>query len=105
MSKKDIRKNFRNSVFKRDNWTCKVCGNKRSEDLLDSHHIIDRSEMPNGGYVKENEITVCKKDCHFKVEKYHIYEGKQWEEDLHPNDLYKMIGSTKEEAIKKSNLL
>ena len=26
MNKKEIRKNFKDSVFKRDNWTCKVCG-------------------------------------------------------------------------------
>jgi len=105
MSKKDVRKNFRESVFKRDKWTCKVCGTKREEDLLDAHHITDRSEMPNGGYVKENGITVCKEDCHFKVEKYHIFEGKEWEEGLHPDDLYRMIGTTKEEATRKSDQL
>jgi 5-methylcytosine-specific restriction endonuclease McrA len=105
MSKKDVRKNFRESVFKRDKFTCKVCGTKREEDLLDAHHITDRNEMPNGGYVKENGITVCKEDCHFKVEKYHISEGKEWEEGLHPDDLYRMIGTTKEEATRKSSQL
>lgn len=106
MSKKNIRQKFRDDVFKRDKNTCKVCGTK-AEDIntLDSHHITDRSEMPNGGYVKENGITVCKVDCHFKVEMFHIYEGQQWEPNLHPNDLYNLIGSSKELAIKKSEEL
>lgn len=106
MGKKDIRKNFRDAVYKRDKNTCQVC-HKKHTDLkqLDAHHITDRSEMPNGGYVKENGITVCKEDCHFKVEWFHITEGEKWNEGLHPNDLYKMIGSSKELAIKKSNEL
>ena len=105
MGKKDIRKNFRDEVFKRDKLTCRVCGTKRDEEFLDAHHITDRSEMPNGGYVKENGITVCKEDCHFRVEKYHISEGEEWEEGLHPDDLYRMIGTSKEEATRKSERL
>ena len=102
MSKKDIRKNFRNAVFKRDNYTCKVCGTQRTEDELDAHHITDRSEMPNGGYVVENGITLCKDDCHLKCEKYHITEGEDWEDGLHPDDLYEMIGSSYAIACLKS---
>lgn len=102
MGKKEIRENFRNSVYKRDRFTCKVCQLKRDEKDLDAHHITDRSEMPNGGYVKENGITVCKDECHFKVELFHISEGEEWNDGLHPDDLYKMIGSSKELAIDKS---
>ena len=105
MGKKDIRKNFRDEVFKRDKFTCRVCGTKRAEEFLDAHHITDRNEMPNGGYVKENGITVCKEDCHFRVEKYHISEGEEWDEGLHPNDLYRMIGTSKDEATRKSERL
>jgi 5-methylcytosine-specific restriction endonuclease McrA len=105
MGKKDIRKNFRDSVFKRDKWTCQVCKNKQDIEDLDAHHITDRSEMPNGGYVKENGITVCKKDCHFKVEWFHITEGEEWNDGLHPDDLYKIIGSSRELAETKSNEL
>lgn len=105
-TKKQIRETFRNSVFKRDKNTCKVCDKKHiNTDELDAHHITDRSEMPNGGYVKENGISVCKEDCHFKVEWFHITEGKEWNEGLHPDDLYKMIGSSKELAIQKSDEL
>ena len=105
MGKKDTRNNFRIEVFMRDEYTCQVCDTKRLEEHLDAHHITDRQEMPNGGYVKENGITVCKIDCHFKAELYHISEGETWEPELHPDDLYKKIGSSKELAIEKSNQL
>lgn len=105
MGKKDIRKNFRLSVFKRDKHTCKVCNTKRDESELDAHHITDRNDIPNGGYVLNNGITVCKDKCHMKVEEYHISGGKSWIDGLHPNDLYRMIVSSKEKAIKDSEML
>ena len=105
MNKKEIREKFKVEVFKRDKHICQVCKTKRDESLLDAHHITDRSEMSNGGYVKENGITVCKENCHFLVEMFHISEGESWEEGLHPNDLYTLIGSSKNYAIQKSTEL
>ena len=105
MSKKDIRENFKREVFNRDKNTCKICNKKKEESYLDAHHITDRNEVINGGYVKENGITVCKSECHLKVEKFHITGGEQWENNLHPNDLYKLINSSKELAIMKSEKL
>ena len=37
----------------------------------DSHHITDRKEIINGGYVLENGISLCSA-CHWKAEQYHI---------------------------------
>lgn len=54
--------------------------------------------MKNGGYVASNGITVCKDECHMKVEQFHISGGAKWEEGLHPDDLYRMIGSSREQA-------
>lgn len=112
MNKKDIRKIFKYEVFERDNYTCRVCGigpiKSNPEDIFDAHHITDRSEMPNGGYVKENGITVCKQEysykisCHLRCEKFHISGNKEWEDGLHPDDLYKLISSSYELAITKS---
>lgn len=108
-SKKEIRKNFKESVFKRDRYSCAWCQAKHTketaDEFLDAHHITDRNEMPNGGYVKENGISLCKEDCHIKAEKFHITEGKDWSIGMHPDDLYIIIGSSKEEAIKESNKL
>lgn len=126
MNKKDVRKKFRDGVFKRDNYTCQVCGyvpfKIDPESIFDAHHITDRSYMPNGGYVKENGITLCKEakpnlkalmdgnyedyhiiSCHMRCEKYHMSNGEDWEDGLHPNDLYEKIDSSLELAIDKSN--
>ena len=104
MKKKQlIREQFRTAVFTRDKNTCKIKNCQITENL-DAHHITDRSEMPNGGYVKENGITVCP-DHHLMAEKFHISEGKEWEEGMHPDELYRMIGSSKEIALAKSEKL
>ena len=100
MSKKEIREDFRKSVFKRDGNKCRVCGNAKAK--LDAHHITDRHEMPEGGYVLENGITLCDTDkgCHFKAEQYHMC--KEVEKGYMPDDLYKLINSSYELAYKKS---
>lgn len=102
MNKYDQRNIFRSNVLKRDNYKCRVCGDKDSK--LDAHHIVDRHEMPNGGYVIENGITLCDKEngCHMKAEFFHISDNKEWIPNFHPNDLYKLIGSSYEEAFLKS---
>jgi 5-methylcytosine-specific restriction endonuclease McrA len=100
--KKEIRSKFRKDVFERDNHQCKMCAEKDCE--LDAHHITDRAEMPNGGYVKENGISLCDK-CHPKAEKFHQTNGEEWVEGFHPDNLYNKIGSSKELAFKKSKNL
>ena len=106
--KKAIRKKFKESVLDRDNYQCKVCGyspdKEKIDHELDAHHITDLNEMPNGGYVKENGITLCKvgKNCHLNAEIFHISNGEECFENMHPNDLYCMIGSSKEKAIHAS---
>lgn len=115
-NKKEIRKKFKADVFERDKYSCRVCGyvygQEHADSKLDAHHITDRDKMPNGGYVKENGISLCKNpmifgvpSCHMRAEKFHISAGLNWERGLHPDDLYKIIGSSKEEAIKESEKL
>lgn len=99
--KKLIRKNFRDSVFSRDNNRCVICGETKS---LDAHHIIDRNNMPNGGYVKENGISVCEA-CHLKCEIFHISKGKNYVKGYHPDDLFNLIDSSTKLAIYKSKKL
>ena len=57
-SKKLIRQKFSELVFKRDKFKCCFCNETNN---LDAHHITDRHLMPNGGYIKENGISLCKK--------------------------------------------
>ncbi|MCK9458212.1 MAG: HNH endonuclease [Proteobacteria bacterium] len=102
--KQTVRSVFRKAVFKRDRYACRVCGQpgKCSQtgefeglDIprakLDAHHITDRDAMPNGGYVAENGISLCE-GCHNKAE-----SG-----DPLPDQLYELIGSSRELAIEKS---
>jgi predicted restriction endonuclease len=93
--KKQVRAAFRSTVFQRDNYRCKICGftsnPAQAEQELDAHHITDRDEFKNGGYVKQNGITLCKggkESCHYKAE-----EGQ-----ISPDELYRRIGSSRELA-------
>ncbi len=104
-SKKDFRKLINEKVLIRDGYACKVCGDKNSP--LNCHHITDSFEMPHKGYVMENLITLCDKHngCHWKAEKFHISGNKQAIEGYHPDELYKLIGSSYELAFEKSEQL
>lgn len=105
-NKKKVRQVFRDSVFKRDGYECVCCGKKASpsspEDILDAHHITNRNNLPNGGYVLENGISLCKDKCHLLAE-----EELQGIE--HPGfskeELYKKVGSCFEKALEASSRL
>jgi hypothetical protein len=106
-NKKEIRKKFRDVCLKRDKYACVICGLKASspeeaENIFDVHHIVDRNELANGGYVLENGITLCHVD-HLKAEHYHstgvALPGFSIEE------LYKKIGSSREKAFDSANKL
>ena len=101
-NKKTIREHFRKVCMQRDSFRCVIClciapKNTKPEDYFDVHHITDRHEMPNGGYILENGITLCP-DCHSKAENYHAL-GKAIP-GYSSEELYKIIGSSKEKAIK-----
>jgi len=99
--KKEIRAAFRKAVFERDEHKCRICG--QTEDL-DAHHITDRTEMPNGGYVVENGISLCP-ICHKRAEIFHTTKGERWHKGMHPDELYKLIGSNYERARDTSGRL
>jgi hypothetical protein len=93
-----IRLQFREAVFRRDGHKCVFCDVTQD---LDAHHITDRNLMPNGGYVKENGITLCSKH-HIDAEAFHISGGATWVEGFHPNDLYKVVDSSYDQAYNAS---
>ncbi len=94
-AKKRIRAAFRAAVFWRDGYRCRCCGfqssPERAEEELDAHHITDRTEMPHGGYVPENGISLCAL-CHEKAECHH--QGEPVPVGYGPGDLYGLIGSS-----------
>jgi 5-methylcytosine-specific restriction endonuclease McrA len=111
--KQQIREKIRKDVFERDGYKCVICG--KSDVKLDSHHITNRKLMPNGGYVKENGITLCDtwNGCHFKAEQFNcgytedyvIKTKGSYLESYRASNLYKLIKSSYEIAYKKSERL
>lgn len=85
-------------VFERDDHKCRVCKDGPFKYPFDAHHITDRHDMPGGGYVLENGITLCW-ECHFKAETFR----KDPLPGYSPEELYAAIGSSKELAVRKSN--
>ena len=66
-------KNWRNTILKRDNYTCQIC--HRKETRLEVHHIIPYKENKKLALNINNGITVCK-DCH-KFLHSHFYKIRE----------------------------
>jgi predicted restriction endonuclease len=95
--KKRTRQQFRDAVFERDGHRCRICGwsIQVGDVQLDAHHITDRNLMPNGGYVKENGISLCPAH-HADAEVFHSTGTAK--PGFAPDDLYRVIGSSYERA-------
>ena len=52
---------WRNNVFKRDNYTCRKCG--KVGGVLNAHHIKSWAKHPELRYILSNGITLCL-PCH-----------------------------------------
>jgi len=55
---------WRESVFKRDNWTCQKCGIRGG--YLEPHHIISIKDDKSKALLISNGITLCR-ECHKKI--------------------------------------
>ncbi|MFA5036749.1 MAG: hypothetical protein WC479_06195 [Candidatus Izemoplasmatales bacterium] len=58
---------WRDSVFKRDNYTCKMCG--KVGGVLNAHHLWPFAKFPELRFAINNGITLCKDPCHKKIHK------------------------------------
>jgi hypothetical protein len=66
---------------------------------VDAHHITDRSEMPNGGHVLANGISLCAA-CHALAEQAHATGVAA--PGYGPADLYAAVGSFHEAAYREA---
>lgn len=53
---------FRNSVYKRDNYTCLCCGDDKGGNLV-AHHILNWCDYKDLRYEISNGVTLCE-NCH-----------------------------------------
>ena len=65
------RNKWRNKVYKRDNYTCKICGDNTGGNL-NAHHINSRNLYPEQRFSVDNGITLCE-TCHKKFHKKYGY--------------------------------
>ena len=67
---------WKREVFKRDNFTCQMCGAKTT---LEAHHIKEKVNFPELEYDVDNGICLCH-DCHRKTDNYgYRAKTKRWE--------------------------
>jgi 5-methylcytosine-specific restriction endonuclease McrA len=115
-AKKALRDKLRDAVCRRAQWRCEVCG--ISADKLDPHHITPRELMPNQGMVLSNIIGLCP-DCHEIAEDVidigtgdsDVWSATDFGHESErlarysASNLYKLIGSSYERALKDSERL
>ncbi len=57
---------WRNEVYKRDNWKCRMCEKKCPKGDIVAHHIREFSDFPELRFVIENGVTLCR-SCHARL--------------------------------------
>lgn len=62
-----IYKQWRESVFKRDEYRCQKCG--QIGGYLTVHHVSSWAEYPQFRYLINNGLTLCE-ECHKKTDNY-----------------------------------
>ena len=58
---------WRQEVYKKDNWTCRLCGKKCKKDII-AHHLKLFSGFSELRFSVDNGITLCR-SCHKKIHK------------------------------------
>lgn len=73
---------WRDAVFRRDRWTCQMCGYKGHKIV--AHHIIPVSERPDLAFDPSNGITLCR-SCHKRLH-YGVGEETRFKKGQRPHN-------------------
>jgi len=76
-----FRREIQPIIFKRDNYTCQICGDKNKDMQVD--HIKSWKDYPKLRFILDNCRTLCSK-CHYKItfNKEMPTEIKKWGHNL-----------------------
>lgn len=58
---------WRNEVYKRDNYTCRLCNTHCQKGNIVAHHLQKFSDFPELRFIIDNGLTLCRK-CHAEIE-------------------------------------
>ena len=78
-------KEWRKIVYKRDNWTCRVCG--AHGGLLNAHHLNSYDAFPDERFSEDNGVTLCS-SCHTEFHKAYGFgnttkeQFQEWEQGI-----------------------
>jgi 5-methylcytosine-specific restriction endonuclease McrA len=57
---------WRDAVYKRDCFTCRICGNKCSSKNIVAHHLLSFSDYIHLRFAIDNGMTLCR-NCHLRL--------------------------------------
>jgi hypothetical protein len=97
-----LREHFKNAVTRRDGGICRKCGWKADPTKLEVHLIA--VGLHDGGFVEENGILLCF-GCRVKANYHNVHNGEKSVKGYGPDELYGVIGSSSELAVRASNRL
>jgi len=58
---------WRNEVYKRDEWKCRICNKHCQKGDIVAHHLKKFSDYLELRFIIENGMTLCRK-CHMEIE-------------------------------------
>ena len=58
---------WRNEVYRKDNWTCRICGIHCKKGNIIAHHLKKFADFPELRFTVDNGVTLCRK-CHTEIE-------------------------------------
>ena len=88
-------KEWKNKVFRRDNYTCQCCGKRGGN--LNAHHLYNFSEYEDLRYDVDNGITFCE-HCHL-INYPNSFHSMYGEKGNTPEQVYEFIKMRQKEAV------